>query len=140
MPGTVTGRLAVSLCVVVIALLAVPYVILDSGELSVYYGVGPVSPLYLAVLPAVMAVAVSGALRRRTDPATAAGASLAIAALLTIFVLMWAAEVDAVIGGLTVNASFEYHPWALSAVSVALLLAVGGFAVRAMRGQVPQGP
>jgi hypothetical protein len=134
MSGTAAGRLAIALCVLIVVLLGLPYVVLDPGEISVYYGVGPVSPLYLAVLPAVVAVALSGALRGRTDQATASGASLAIAGLLTLFVLMWAAGVEGVIGGLTVTATFAYHPWVLAGASLALLFSFVGYTARALRG------
>lgn len=126
--------------VLIVGLLLVPYALLDSGELTVYYGVGPVSPLYLLVLPAVTAVALTGMLRRRSDPALAAGASLAISLLLLLFVGVWMLEVGDVVGGLTVPSVFEYHRWALLGGSLALGLVTLALAWRTLSANVPQSP
>jgi hypothetical protein len=138
--GTFVGRMAVTFCLLIIALLALPYLVLDGGEISVYYGVGPVSPLYLIVLPAVVAVALTGSLRGRSDAATAAGAGVAISTLLGVFVVLWALAAGDVAGGLTVAPTFAYHRVVLVASTVGLVFLTALFARAALRGAVPQGP
>lgn len=140
MSGTFAARVGAGLCLVVLGLLLIPYAVLDGGEISVYYGVGPVSSLYLIVLPPVTAIALLGADRRRSDPATAAGASVALSTLLLLFVGLWTVGVGDVVGGLTVGPEFGYHRWALLATALGLELTVCVFAWQTLSADVPQSP
>lgn len=140
MSSRLAAQFGTILSVLLVALLVFPYAVLDGGELTVYYGVGPVSPLYFVVLPAVTAVALTGMLRGRSDPALAAGTSLAISTLLVLFVVLWMLEVGDVVGGLTVPSSFDYHRWSLLAGSLALGLDSVLFAWWALSTDVPQRP
>lgn len=140
MAGTTAARVGAALCLVSLGLLALPYAVLDGSEVSVYYGVGPVSPLYLAVLPAVTLVALLGAARGRSDPVTAAGASIAVAGSFVLLVGLWALAAGDVVGSLTVAAAFDRHRWALLVAGAGLLATTGWFARAALSGTVPQGP
>lgn len=140
MSARLAAQLGTVLSLLLVGVLVFPYAVLDGGEITVYYGVGPVSPLYLLVLPAVTAVALTGMLRGRSDPALAAGASLAVSALLVLFVGLWMLEVGDVVGGLTVSSSFDYHRWSLLGGSLALGLVSVLFAWQALSTDVPQRP
>lgn len=140
MSGTLAARVGAGLCLVAVGLILLPYGVLDGGEITVYYGVGPVSPLYLLVLPPVTAIALLGADRGRSDPAMAAGASVAVSTLLLLFVGLWALGVRDVVGGLTVGTEFAYHRWGLLVVTLALEVSTGVFAVQTLWADVPQGP
>jgi hypothetical protein len=140
MSGTLAARVGAGLCLIALGLLLIPYSVLDGGEISVYYGIGPVSPLYLIVLPPVTAIALLGADRGRSDPAMAAGASVAVTTLFVLFVGLWTLGVGDVVGGLTVGTEFAYHRWALLGVACTLELTVGVFAWHTLSTEVPQGP
>jgi hypothetical protein len=140
MSARLAAQVGTLLAVLLLGSLVFPYAVLDGGEITVYYGVGPVSPLFLLVLPAVTAVALTGMLRGRSDPALAAGASLAISALLLLFVGLWVVEVGDIVGGLTVPPSFEYHRWVLLGGSLGLGLTALVFAWQTLSTDVPQRP
>lgn len=140
MSGTLAARVGVGFCLLAVLLLLLPYALLDAGEISIYYGVGPVSPLYLLVLPPVTAIALLGANRGRSDPATTAGASVAVSTLLVLFVGLWAFGVGDVVGGLTVGPEFEHHRWALLTVTLGLEVTSVLFAWQTLSADVPQGP
>ncbi|MFB6103805.1 MAG: hypothetical protein ABEJ57_01795 [Halobacteriaceae archaeon] len=117
--------------------IAIPYAVLSASELSVYYGVGPVSPILLSVVAAVAFVALTGVARDATDPATATGAALVLGLALFGLLAWWAIEVAAVVGGLDVSAAFTYHRWALLALAAIVPIATATHARRILR---PQGP
>jgi len=114
-----------------------PYAVLASGELAVYYGVGPVSPLVVAVFAAVAAVALLGVARGTADPATTTGAALVLGLTVLALLAWWAFEAGAVVGGLDVAATFDYHRWVLVAVAAVVPLAAAGHAWTVLG---PQGP
>lgn len=140
MSGRTPAWLGLFMSLVFLGLLAVPYLLIDGSEVSVYYGVGPVSPLYLAVLPVVTVVALLGGARGRSDPITAAGAGLAVSTLLGVLVAMWALEASTVVGGIAVDATFDRHRFALLGAAIGLIAMSGWFARAALSGHVPQGP
>lgn len=140
MTGRLVARMGALLSLVVLGLLLLPYGLLDASEISVYYGVGPVSPLFLAVLPVVTAVALLGGARGRSDPVTAAGAAVAVSGVLGVLVGLWMTEAGAVVGGLTVDAVFDRHRFALLTATAILFVITAVFAKAALSGDVPQSP
>lgn len=120
-----------------ILLTFLPYAILTAPELSVYYGVGPVSPVVLTVFAAVAGIALAGVAADRTDPAAAMGAVLVVGVVLTALLLWWSLAVRGVIGGLSVSATFEWHPWVLVGVAAVIPITASWYAGTILR---PQGP
>lgn len=133
-PGAVLGAVA-GVCFLGITFL--PYAILTQSELSVYYGVGPVSPLVLAVFTVVGVIALAAVAQGRTDPAMTTGAALVVGIVVAALSLWWAIEVGGVVGGLSVSAAFENHRWVV--VASALLVPIGA-AIEAWKILRPQGP
>lgn len=130
--------------VAVVALLAVPYLVVDdSAAVSTYYGSGAITP-WAAGLMALIAVVVFAAGREeRTHPETAAGAGLVFGAVTGIVSLVWAitvpvevplqiTETEPIVGPLTTAVVIEYHRWVLAAVSILPAIAAVWYA-RALR-------
>ncbi|MFB6186688.1 MAG: hypothetical protein ABEI06_00030 [Halobacteriaceae archaeon] len=110
-------------------LIAVPYAVLSFSEMAIYYGVGPISPLILSLLPLISIIGIASAQWNRSDPPTVAGIVL-IASLFFIGLTgWWMIEAQALIGGLTINAMFQYHPWSLLIGGIGLLGCVIGYAI-----------
>ncbi|MFB6298665.1 MAG: hypothetical protein ABEH65_00200 [Halobacteriales archaeon] len=124
--GTAVGVIG-SLVVVVMAL--VPYLVADPQAIGVYYAVGFVGPPFLAVLAVVTAVALAAGLRRRSDPATAAGIAIVTSLLTALFSLTWASSVTpSLLGGLTEVATLQYHRWVMVGAGVLALVGSGLYA------------
>ena len=78
-------------------LVVIPYLVVPSnraGALGAYYGFGPLGPPFLALVALVGAIAFAGGATGRTDPSTAAGASIAAAVVVVAFSVVWAVSVD----------------------------------------------
>ncbi len=106
-------------CALVVALVAVPYLVTDSGAVGVYYAAGPATPLFVGVLAVVAGMGLASGAKERADPATVAAVALVFGAFMTGLSVAWALAVDpAVVGGLTEVAAFEYHRWAVVAASL----------------------
>jgi len=110
-------------CLLVLALVAVPYLVAAPGAVQVYYAVGPVSPLFVGLLAVVAGVALLAGAQRRSDPATTAGVGLALGVFMTAVALLWAVSVPAdVLGGLSTTAAMAYHRWLLVLASLTELV------------------
>lgn len=119
----VLGEVGAAACLAVVLLVLVPYLVVDSTAVGVYYDAGPVGPPALALLSGVAGVALLAAARDRSDPATVAGVALVIGVVTTLLALLWATAVTPdVVGGLTEIAAFEHHRWAV--VGAAAVVAV----------------
>jgi len=109
--------IATSLLVIVV--LATPYVLTESQTAGLYYESGVVNPL-LAGLLAVPAVVVFAAGRQgRTDRALAAGVTLTLGVFIVTITIAWATTVQFGI----VDASLASHRWALVTVAMGVPLA-----------------
>lgn len=127
----------------VLAVLAVPYLIVDAADVSTYYGAGVLTP-WAAGLVALLAVVVFAAGREgRTDPETAAGAGLVFGIFAFAVALLWAVTVPAElplqltadepwIGPLTTGTILEYHRWIL-VVGTVLPVVAGAWYARSLR-------
>lgn len=123
--------------VAVVVLTLVPIGLLTSSELSVYYGVGPVSPVVVAIFAGVACITLLAVAYDRTDPATTLGVALVLGIAVTGLLLWWAIETSSVVGGLTVAATFDYHRWAMVAIAAIIPTVAAWDAYRTLR---PQGP
>lgn len=122
--AAIAERVGLAGALAVLGLVAVPYLVLDAGEVAVYYAQGPVSPLYFTPFAAVAVVALLAAARDRSDPAVVAGVALVVGLGLAALAAAWAVAAGAVVGSLDVDATFDYHRYAV--VAAGLLLALGG--------------
>lgn len=115
----------IAACAVVLAGLAVPFVLADPGQVGLYYDSGAVNPL-VAGLFAVLSIVVFAAGREgRTDPALAAGVTLTMGVFTTVVAVAWALTVRVdVVDAAAVSA----HPLALAVVSLSLPAAATWYA------------
>jgi LytS/YehU family sensor histidine kinase len=118
------ARLGIGAGVTIVLLVLVTYAVADARAVGVYFG-GLLGPPLAGLFAAVAAIALAGARRGNTDPATAAGVVLVFGLLSLGLLSSWATGVSpSLVGGMTSVSAFQYHRWAL--VAVALLLLVAG--------------
>jgi len=116
--------IGIAACLLVIVVLATPYVLTESQTVGLYYGSGVANPL-LAGLLAVSAIVVFAAGRRgRTDRARAAGVALTLGLFIVTIVIAWATTVQFGI----VDSSLASHRWTLVAVGMGVPLAGAWYA------------
>lgn len=129
-PETTAPSVGVVAALAVLAVVVVPYLFIDATEVSVYYSAPTAVPVHLVVgLFATVAVVVfAGGRNGRTDPPTAAGAAVVLGGFMTLLVLWWAVAVGNLVGGLTENATFDYHRWLLLVAVLALAGSAGWYA------------
>ncbi|QSG13894.1 DUF7548 family protein [Halapricum desulfuricans] len=109
----------IAACLLVIVVLATPYVLTESQTAGLYYESGVVNPL-LAGLLVVPAVVVFAAGRQgRTDRALAAGVTLTLGIFIVTITIAWASTVQFGI----VDMSLASHRWALVTVAMGVPLA-----------------
>lgn len=127
-PERTAARLGVGAALALVVLSLAPYAVSDVRAVGVYYG-GLVGPPLAGLFATVVAIALLGTLRGRTDPPMAAGVAVVLAAITLGLLAPWSANVSpALVGGMTSVAAFGYHRWALVAAAVVLLGAGGWFA------------
>lgn len=108
----------IAACLLVIVVLATPYVLTESQTAGLYYESGVVNPL-LAGLLVVPAVVVFAAGRQgRTDRALAAGVTLTLGIFIVTITIAWASTVQFGI----VDISLASHRWALVTVAMGVPL------------------
>lgn len=79
-------------CLVVVALVVLPYLLAPATAVGVYYDTIPVPVNLFGVLLSLVAfIAFGSALRERTDPPTVAGVTLVLGSFLAAITLWWAA-------------------------------------------------
>ncbi len=130
-------RLAPTLGIVaslaVLALLLVPYGVLDAADVGTYYGAGTVSPWLGGLLALVVVVVFAAGREDRTDPPTAAGVGVGLGLALAAVAVLWAVTVPSevplqlttdrvILGPVSTADVLEPHRW---------LLALAAFAVPA---------
>ncbi|PSQ48763.1 hypothetical protein BRD15_04830 [Halobacteriales archaeon SW_6_65_15] len=106
----------------VLAVVVVPYFLIPARDVGIYYGAPTFVPIHLVIgLFATVAIVIFAAGRNgRTDPPTAAGATLVLGGFMALLVLWWAIAVGDLVGSFDVSASFDYHRWLLLAATVAV--------------------
>jgi hypothetical protein len=122
LPETSAPTVGVLAALTVLAVVTVPYVLIPARDVGVYYSAPTFVPIHLVVgLFAMVAVVVFAAGRNgRTDPPTAAGATVVLGGFMALLVLWWAVAVGDVVGSFDVTASFDYHRWLLLVATAAV--------------------
>ena len=122
LPETSAPTAGVAAALAVLAVVAVPYFLVPARDAGVYYSAPTFVPVHLVVgLFAAVAVIVFAAGRNgRTDPPTAAGATLVLGGFMTLLALWWAVAVGDLVGSFDVPASFDYHRWLLLLTTAAV--------------------
>lgn len=127
----------------VVAVLVVPYLVVDEGaSVSTYYAAGVLTPWAVGVLALVAVIVFAAGRERRTDPEMAAGVGLGLGLVMFVVAVIWAVTVDAtiplqltaddpIVGPLTTGVVLEYHRWAFALVTFATTVA-GGWYARAL--------
>lgn len=109
-------------CLFVLFVVIAPYLLLPGAEasgLATYYDAGLVGPWVVALFALVSTIAFAAGRQRRTDPETAAGATLVLGLFMTMLSLQWALAVDpALVLGLTTQTWMEHHRWVLTALTL----------------------
>ena len=123
----------------VVALLVLPYTILEPGEVGTYYGAGAVSPWLGGVLAPLAVVVYAAGREERTAPATAAGVGLGLGLALALVAVLWAVTVptevplqlttdEGLLGPVSTADVLESHRWVLAVVSVGVPASGGWYA------------
>lgn len=116
-------------CLLVLAGLAVPFLLASGSEVSLYYDSGALNPL-IAGLFAVVAIVVFAAAREgRTDPALGAGVAMTFGVFTVLVIVAWSLTVRVDVLNSSIAAS---HPTALAAISLLVPLTAVWYA-RALR-------
>jgi hypothetical protein len=121
-PETSAPMAGVVASLAVLAVVVVPYFLIPARDVGIYYGAPTFVPIHLVIgLFATVAIVIFAAGRNgRTDPPTAAGATLVLGGFMALLVLWWAIAVGDLVGSFDVSASFDYHRWLLLAATVAV--------------------
>ena len=121
--------LGLAACTGVLALTALPYLVAPGRAVGVYYGTSFGGPPLVALFAVIVAIALAAGRRGRTDPALAAGISLAFGAFVGLLAVVWALGVSpSLVGGLTEVDLLEYHRWAFGLAGLLVAAAAGWYA------------
>ena len=133
-PDTIAPAAGIVAALAVLAAIVAPYFLIGATEVGVYYGVPTPVPVHLVVgLFALVSVIVFAAGRNgRTDPLTAAGATVVFAGFMVLLALWWSIAVGGLVGSLTERAAFDYHRWLLLATTLGVAGAAGWFAIEVL--------
>lgn len=130
LPETRAPTAGIVAALAVLAVVVAPYFLVPARDVGVYYSAPTFVPIHLVVgLFAAVAVVIFAAGRNgRTDPPTAAGATLVLGGFMALLVLWWAVAVGDIVGSFDVSATFDYHRWLLLGATAAVGVAGGWFA------------
>lgn len=121
-------------CLLVLTVLAAPYLLVEASGVGTYYAAGAVTPLVAALFALVGIIVFAAGREERSDPPLVAGAALVFGTFLVLVCGIWAATVP---GGLVLQlgevtgagATFlEWHRWLLVAIAAVVPLAAGWYA------------
>lgn len=123
----------IAACVCYLLAVFAPYVLLDSSELAgfdLYYnGYGIAGPQFLAALALVGIVLFAAGREARTEPDYAAGLTLVLGFVLTLFVLGWALAVpEDIVLSIGEATWLEYHRWLVAACAGAIVASSAWYA------------
>ncbi len=111
--------------VVTVLVVFVPFVVLSSAEISgvqTYYAHGVVGPWPIAMLGLLSIVAFAAGRQGRTDPVTAAGATLVFGVATAAIALYWAVAVPAdLVQQLGTATWLAYHRWLLAVAAIGVM-------------------
>lgn len=129
-PDTAAPAVGIVAALAVLAVVVAPYFLISATDVGVYYNAPTAVPVHLVVaLFALVSVIVFAAGRNgRTDPPTAAGATVVFGGFMALIALWWAVAVGDLVGSLTEVAAFDYHRWLLLLATLGVAGAAGWFA------------
>lgn len=128
-PRRLAADIGAAASIAVILLAALPYALGTPAAVGAYYDVGILGPQYFGIGAAVTAIVFRSARTGRTDPATAAGTTLAIGMVVALLAITWALSPDpTVVGGVHTADWFDYHRWLLALVALVVPLSAGIYA------------
>lgn len=100
-------------CLLVVALLAVPYVLVRTAAASsvgFYYSAGAINPLVGGLFAFVGLIVIAAGRQGRTDPGLAAGVALALGVFIVGVTALWAATLpDGVVFDMDAPAIIQHH-------------------------------
>lgn len=107
-------------CLLVLGVLAIPYVLADSATVGLYYSSGLLNPLVVGLLAVVSIVVFAAGRQERTDPALAAGVTLTFGLFMVLLTVTWALTIpEALLREFEiVAAALADHRWALVGVTL----------------------
>lgn len=114
----------VAACLLVLGVIAVPYLLTDSSTASLYYDSGLLHPFVAGLLAVVLIVVLAAGRQERTDPALAAGIALTLGLFMVLLTVAWALTMRVDIAG----ASLTDHRWMLVAVTVTVPVTAAWYA------------
>lgn len=116
-------------CVLVVVVLALPYLAVDPGAVATYYASGAITPLAAGLLAAVGAIVLAAGRQGRSDPSLTAGAALTLGLFVAAISVVWALTVPrSVVTQLSTLALLSYHRFALAAVALVVPASAGWYA------------
>jgi hypothetical protein len=108
-------------CLAVILVLVIPYLLIDSGAVTIYYSAGVFNPLFAGLFALVSIIIFAAGREDRSDPELSAGVGLVLGVFILGYTALWAITVDiGVVYTLTSVAAFSYHRYVV--VLVALII------------------
>jgi hypothetical protein len=122
------ARIGLAAAGLVVALTALPYGFARAGSVGTYYGVGLVSPAFVALLSVIAAITLLAAARRRSDPAVAAGIAVTVSTFAVVLSVLWALPAREVVSGIPIPSWFGYHPLSVVLATLGMLAAAGWYA------------
>ncbi|USZ68696.1 hypothetical protein NGM10_02905 [Halorussus salilacus] len=130
LPETPAPTVGILAALAVLAAVAAPYFLVPTSAATVYYDSPIFVPIHLVVVlfASVVVIVFAAGRNGRTDPETAAGAALVLAGVTAGLTLWWAVAVGGTVGGLTDDATFDYHRWVLAAATLSLAAVAGWYA------------
>lgn len=135
-PDTPAPTVGLVATLAALAVVVLPYAVLSATDAAVYYGSAIFVPVHLVVglLGSVAIVVFAAGRNGRTDPPTAAGAAIVLAAFMAVLVLWWAIAVGDLVGSFAVDATFGYHRWLLLTATLAVAASAGWYARAVLPG------
>lgn len=106
----------IAACVIVLAVLGLPYLLVPVEQVTMYYATGAITPLAAGLFALVGIIVFAAGREERSDPALTAGAALVLGLFTFVISLAWAvtARVDVLVSP---GAILPNQRWALAAFS-----------------------
>lgn len=128
-PRRLAADIGTAASILVVLLAAIPYALGTPAAVGAYYEVGILGPQYFGIAAAVTAIVFRAARTGRTDPATAAGTTLAFGMVVALLAITWAISPEpTVVGGVHTADWFDYHRWLLALTALLIPICAGIYA------------
>lgn len=107
----------------VMAVLAVPYLLLPPASASTYYGAGVFNPLFAGMFALVCVIVFAAGREERSAPELVAGVCLVFGLFILGLTVVWSATVpQEVVLSFPTDAAFQYHRYVLVLAALAVPL------------------